>query len=59
MHLKMPNNRTRNDIKHSIISGPIQTPVRKSKEQEMDSKTQSLRGFLGMLRERTSKGEDE
>lgn len=60
MHIKMPNNRTGNDIKPLIISEPIQTPARKNKEQQMDSKTQSLRGFLEMLREqRTSEGDKD
>lgn len=58
MHLKMPNNRTGNDTKHLLISEAIQAPVRKNKEQQMDSKTQSLKGFLQMLREqKTSKEE--
>lgn len=51
MHLKMPNNRTGNDTKHLIISEPLQTPVRKNKAQQLDSKTQSLRSFLEMLRD--------
>lgn len=38
MHLKMPNNRTGNDTEHLIISEPIQTPVRKNKEQQVRHK---------------------
>lgn len=45
--LKMPNNRSGDDTKHLIMSELTQTPLRKNKEQQMDSKTQSLRGFFG------------
>lgn len=58
MHLKMPNSRSEDGNNHLIISESIQTPAWKNKQQQMDSKTQSLRAFLQMLGEqRTSKGE--
>lgn len=60
MHLKMPNSRSEDENNHLILSESIQTPSWKNKEQQMDSRTQTLRAFLQMLGEqRTSKGEKE
>lgn len=59
MHLKMSDSRSEDDNNHLITSESIQTPAWRNKEQQTDSKTQSLRAFLQMLGELKTSKEDK